>query len=160
MNEIVASTSSSAIDKNCLVLAFAQIKRIARIYDISVFRQRSEKMLFDRRVASISSFQPSSFGIRSTTAKPSLSCAPVVSESVTISLLISLYSAGSISPSMATMFGRPSRSRTPSAPSETRDPSYSTPLSVGFWEDSAMTPMSRATVQRWAGPSREPASTC
>jgi TnpA family transposase len=91
-------------------------------------------------LVSISSSRPSSFGIRSTSATPLLSRARVVSESATICSPISRRLAGSTSPSMETMFGRPSRSRTPSGPSETRDPSYSMRLRVQFWEDSALTP--------------------
>src|SRR5271166_3295532 len=57
-----------------------------------------------------------------------------------ILLLISRRSAGSTSPSMATTFGQPNRSKTASGHCGTRARHSSTPLSVGFWEDSAMTP--------------------
>ena len=60
--------------------------------------------------------------------------------SATICSPISLRSAGSTSPSMATTSGRPNRSKTASGPSEIRARASSMPLSVGFWEDSAMTP--------------------
>jgi hypothetical protein len=55
--------------------------------------------------------------------------------------LTSRRSDGSISPSTAITSGPPSRSETPSGPYEIPAPSSSTPLSVLFREDSAMTPI-------------------
>jgi len=52
-------------------------------------------------------------------------------------IALSRRSAGSTSPSMATTFGQPNRSKTASGHCGTRARHSSTPLSVGFWEDSA-----------------------
>ena len=103
----------------------------------------------DLRKSTISRFRPQSRRRRHHPLEYRLSrprrrsnCAPAARSSDEPCSPISRRSDGSTSPSTAITFGRPSRSKTPSGPSEIPAPTSSTPLSVGFWEDSAMTPFS------------------
>jgi TnpA family transposase len=90
--------------------------------------------------ASISSSPPSSFGTPSISATPSPNCALVAKFSPTTFWRTSRRSVGSTSPLTATTSGQPSPSKTSFGPSAILAQTSSTPLSVGFGTDSAMTP--------------------
>jgi|GEM_PF-5461233 len=97
--------------------------RLGEIRDRTFENQRYRASGLNLAVA-----RPSSFGTRSISATPSPNCASMENGPVTIYSPISRRSAGSISPSTGTTFGRPSRYKMPSGLSETCALNYSTRL--------------------------------